>query len=101
MLTYRVFGPLLLCADLSATVIHTTDRADVVCGVWVLTVYAGLFVLMLGVNPINKPYFFLVGSSVHFSHMLISPMSVGCVADGIDHYQTSGAGLLARIYPCE
>ena len=53
MLTYRVFGPLLLCADLSATVIHTTDRADVVCGVWVWTVYAGLLVLMLGVNPIN------------------------------------------------
>ena len=56
---------------------------------------------MLGVNPIIFPYFFLFGSSVRFSFMLMYLMNVVCVADGIDPDQTSGAGLLARIYPCE
>ena len=49
---------------------------------------------MLRVNPIIFPYFFLFGYSVRFSFKLMYLMNVGCVTDGIDSDQTSGAGLL-------
>ena len=95
------FYCVLMCLRMLYTVQTEGPWADVACGVWLWTVCVGLFVLMLGVNPIIFPYFFLFGSSVRFSFMLMYLMNVVCVADGIDPDQTSGAGLLARIYPCE
>ena len=94
MLTRQIFGQLLLCADVSANVIHRTDRRTLSrCRVRCLAL--DCLCRFICPNAWSKSY----NISIFLSFRIL--MNVVCVADGIDPDQTSGAGLLARIYPCE